>query len=167
MKPEPIKVLMVCLGNICRSPTAEVVFKNEVRKRQLEHLFEIDSAGTGTWHIGEQPDHRARQAAARRQLDLDPLQARTVSPDDFHSFDYIFAMDASNLKDLQSMQPANAKAQTLLFLTWPDKTEGQDGYHEVPDPYYSGPEGFELVLDLVEAASRDILDHLTGLHRLN
>lgn len=166
MKAEPIKVLMVCLGNICRSPTAEVVFKNEVSKRQLEHLFEIDSAGTGTWHTGEQPDHRARAAAAKRNLDLNPLQARTVSPDDFHDFDYIFAMDSTNLNDLLAIQPANAKAQTLLFLTWPDKDTGQDGYEEVPDPYYSGTEGFELVLDLVEAASRDILDHLTKLHKL-
>ena len=167
MKTDSIKVLMVCLGNICRSPTAEVVFKNEVSKRKLEHVFEVDSAGTGTWHIGEKPDVRARAAAALRQLDLDPLQARTVSPDDFHHFDYIFAMDNANLNDLNALAPANAKAQTLLFLTWPHKQSGQSGYQEVPDPFYSGPEDFDLVLDLVEAASRDILDHLTELHQLS
>jgi len=167
MATQPIRVLMVCLGNICRSPTAEVVFRNEVSKRQLEHLFDIDSAGTGTWHIGEKPDKRARAAAALRELDLAPLQARTVAADDFHNFDYIFAMDATNLSDLKAIEPANAKASTQLFLTWPDKQEGRDGYREVPDPYYSGEEGFELVLDLVEAASKDILDHIVDVHQLS
>ena len=167
MASEPIKILMVCLGNICRSPTAEVVFRNEVANRQLEHLFAIDSAGTGTWHIGEKPDKRARAAAALRDLDLEPLQARTVSPDDFHDFDYIFAMDAANLRDLKAIEPESPKANTQLFLTWPNKEQGQDGYQEVPDPYYSGTEGFELVLDLVEAASKDILDHIVEAHQLS
>jgi protein-tyrosine phosphatase len=165
MSSESIKVLMVCLGNICRSPTAEVVFRNEVANRKLEHLFDIDSAGTGTWHIGEQPDSRARAAAAKRNIDMDSLQARTVLPDDFFHFDYIFAMDANNLNDLKSMEPSNAKASTYLFLTWPDKDQGHDGYQEVPDPFYSGENEFELVLDLVEAASKEILDHLVDTHR--
>jgi len=165
MSSESIKVLMVCLGNICRSPTAEVVFRNEVANRKLEHLFDIDSAGTGTWHIGEQPDSRARAAAAKRNMDMDSLQARTVLQDDFFHFDYIFAMDANNLNDLKSMEPSNAKASTHLFLTWPDKDQGQEGYQEVPDPFYSGENEFELVLDLIEAASKEILDHLVNTHR--
>ena len=166
MAAESIKVLMVCLGNICRSPTAEVVFRNEVAKRKLEHLFDIDSAGTGTWHIGEKPDGRARAAAAKRDMDMESLQARTVSADDFLHFDYIFAMDAQNHSDLKALEPDNAKASTELFLTWPNKEQGQDGYAEVPDPFYSGEPEFELVLDLVEAASKDILDHLVDTHKL-
>ncbi len=167
MANEKIKILMVCLGNICRSPTAEGIFRHKARQRNLEHLFEIDSAGTGTWHIGEAPDHRACAAAAKREIDLSMLKARTVSPDDFHDYDYIFAMDSNNLNDLLVMQPKNPRAQTVLFLTWPNKETGRSGYHEVPDPYYSGPESFELVLDLVEEASEEILDHLIETHQLS
>ncbi len=167
MSNNKLKILMVCLGNICRSPTAEGIFRQQVKQRQLDHLFDIDSAGTGTWHIGESPDHRACSAAAKRNIDLSKLKARTVSPDDFHNYDYIFAMDSNNLSDLQAMQPESAKAQTVLFLTWPDLQDGRQGYQEVPDPYYSGPEGFELVLDLVEHASQEILDHLVKLHQLH
>lgn len=166
MSSETIKILMVCLGNICRSPTAEVAFRCEVANRKLDHLFDIDSAGTGTWHIGEKPDSRARAAAAKRNMDLDSLQARTVMPDDFHHFDYIFAMDSQNLSDLKAMTPANAKSNIELFLTWPNKETGQDGYQDVPDPFYSGEQEFELVLDLVEAASKDILDHIADTHQL-
>lgn len=166
MATEAIKILMVCLGNICRSPAAEIVFRNEVAKRQLEHLFDIDSAGTGTWHIGEKPDSRARAAAAKRNMDMESLQARTVSADDFHHFDYIFAMDSQNHSDLKAIEPVNARASTQLFLTWPNKELGQNGYEEVPDPFYSGEAEFELVFDLVEAASKDILDHLVETHQL-
>ncbi len=166
MSSEKIKILMVCLGNICRSPTAEVAFRHEVTKRELDHLFDIDSAGTGTWHIGEKPDSRARTAAARRNMDLESLKARTVTQDDFHDFDYIFAMDAQNLSDLKTMQPANSKSVVELFLTWPNKNKGQDGYQEVPDPFYSSADDFELVLDLVEAASTDILDHIVDTHQI-
>ncbi len=164
---EKIKVLMICLGNICRSPTAEVVFRNEVQKRQLDHLFEIDSAGTGDWHVGHSPDSRATKAAAKRNIDLSALKARTVKPEDFQVFDYIFAMDGNNLADLEAMQPVNSKANTELFLTWPNFTDGHDSYTEVPDPYYSGEEGFELVLNLVETASKNILDHISSLHKLS
>ena len=166
MSSETVKILMVCLGNICRSPTAEVAFRNEVTNRKLEHLFDIDSAGTGTWHIGEKPDSRARAAAANRNMDLETLQARTVTTEDFHHFDYIFAMDTQNLSDLKAMEPANAKSNIELFLTWPNKANGQDGYQEVPDPFYSGADEFELVLDLVEAASKDILDYIADIHQL-
>ena len=166
MLSEKVKILMVCLGNICRSPTAEVAFRHEVAKRKLEHLFDIDSAGTGTWHIGEKPDSRARAAAAKRDMDLESLQARTVRPEDFHHFDYIFAMDTQNLSDLKAMQPTSSKSNIQLFLTWPDKAGGQNGYQEVPDPFYSNEDEFELVLDLVVAASADILDHIVDTHQL-
>jgi protein-tyrosine phosphatase len=167
MNKDKLKILMVCLGNICRSPTAEGVFRHQVRQRQIEHLFDIDSAGTGTWHIGESPDHRACSAAAKRNIDLSNLKARTVSPDDFHEYDYIFAMDSKNLSDLLTIQPESAKAQVMLFLTWPDLDNGRQGYREVPDPYYSSQEDFELVLDLVEQASQEILDHLVSVYQLN
>lgn len=166
MEAAPIKVLMVCLGNICRSPTAEVVFRNEVSNRKLEHLFDIDSAGTGTWHIGEKPDSRARAAALKRNMNMDSLRARAVSNEDFHHFDYIFAMDIQNHIDLKTMEPDRALANIELFLTWPNKKEGRGGYQEVPDPFYSGEDGFELVLDLIEAASKDILDHIVNKHQL-
>ncbi len=166
MSSEKVKVLMVCLGNICRSPTAEVAFRHAVAKRNLAHLFEIDSAGTGTWHIGEKPDSRARTAASKRNMDLESLQARTVKTNDFYDFDYIFAMDAQNLSDLKSMQPDDSSSAIELFLTWPNKDEGHSGYKEVPDPFYSNAEDFELVLDLVEAASADILDHIVETHQL-
>lgn len=167
MQGEKIKILMVCLGNICRSPTAEGVFRAQAQQRALDHHFEIDSAGTGTWHIGETPDSRACKAAAGRNIDLSTQRARTIDPQDFHDFDYIFAMDANNLRDLQSMEPDNPRARTVLFLTWPDRADGRDGYLEVPDPFYSGPEGFELVLDLVESASQEILDHIEREHKLS
>jgi protein-tyrosine phosphatase len=166
MSSEKVKILMVCLGNICRSPTAEVAFRQAVANRKLEHLFDIDSAGTGTWHLGEKPDSRARTAAAKRNMDLESLQARTVTPEDFHHFDYIFAMDAQNFSDLKAMQPANSKSNIQLFLTWPNKQNGQNGYQEVPDPFYSSEDEFELVLDLVEAASNDILDYIVDTHQL-
>lgn len=157
---------MVCLGNICRSPAAEIVFRHEVAKRKLEQLITIDSAGTGTWHTGEKPDARARAAAAQRNMNMESLKARTVSEDDFLQFDYIFAMDAQNYSDLLALEPDNAKAKTALFLTWPNNEEGQDGYTEVPDPFYAGEQEFELVFDLVEAASKEILNHLSDTHKL-
>lgn len=138
-------VLFVCLGNICRSPTAEAVF----RTRSIGQDIRIDSAGTGAWHAGEPPDPRSRAEGERRGYSFAGQAARKVHVQDFHEFDFILAMDASNFSDLQAIRPQNATAQLSLFL--PD---GSD----VPDPYYGGPDGFKDVVDLIEVAS----DHWLG-----
>jgi protein-tyrosine phosphatase len=161
-----IKVLMVCLGNICRSPTAEVVFRQKVAEHKLENLITIDSAGTGDWHIGHSPDDRATSAAAKRDLDLSPLRARLVESADFETFDYVFAMDKENLKNLSKMTSPQNDSVLNLFLTYPNEALTQ-GYDEVPDPYYSGDEGFELVLDLIEEASEKIVNAIIVEHGLN
>lgn len=133
-------ILFVCLGNICRSPTAEAVF----RARAGNSAIKIDSAGTGAWHAGEGPDPRSRAEGERRGYSFAGQAARKVKPQDFLEFDIILAMDASNLADLKSIQPENGTANLSLFL--PD---GSD----VPDPYYGGPDGFSHVVDLIEDAS--------------
>jgi protein-tyrosine phosphatase len=133
-------VLFVCLGNICRSPTAEAVFRARASRSDLE----IDSAGTGAWHAGNPPDSRSRAEGERRGYSFAGQAARQVKVRDFYDFDFILAMDASNLSDLKAMRPENATAQISLFL--PD---GSD----VPDPYYGGPKGFSRVVDLIEDAS--------------
>lgn len=138
-------VLFVCLGNICRSPTAEAVF----RARAGEHDIQIDSAGTGAWHAGEPPDPRSRAEGERRGYSFAGQAARKVRQSDFTEFDYVLAMDASNLRDLSEIAPANMTAKLSLFL--PD---GQD----VPDPYYGGPDGFRNVVDLIENAADHWLD---------
>ena len=133
-------VLFVCLGNICRSPTAEAVF----RARAGNSGIIIDSAGTGAWHAGEGPDPRSRAEGERRGYNFAGQAARKVQVKDFHDFDLILAMDASNLSDLKALRPIESKASLSLFL--PD---GSD----VPDPYYGGSDGFARVVDLIEAAS--------------
>lgn len=133
-------VLFVCLGNICRSPTAEAVF----RARAGEAHIRIDSAGTGAWHTGNPPDPRSRAEGERRGYSFAGQAARKVRVQDFYDFDVILAMDASNLTDLRAVQPVDGTAKLSLFL--PD---GAD----VPDPYYGGPDGFTQVVDLIEAAS--------------
>jgi protein-tyrosine phosphatase len=150
-----IKVLFVCLGNICRSPTAHGVFQKMINDQHLEHLFYIDSAGTAAWHIGKTPDPRSQAAALNRQYDLSSLHARKVEIEDFEKFDYIFAMDHENLHNLQSISPSAHNAKLALFLSFSDH-----GEEEVPDPYYGGSGGFEHVLDLVESASLGFLAHL-------
>jgi protein-tyrosine phosphatase len=137
-----IRVLMVCLGNICRSPTAEAVLRSKVQAAGLGALVEIDSAGTGTGHVGLPPDERSQRHARRRGYDLSALRARKVVEADFHRFDLILAMDRDNLDDLSERQPAGAKAELRLFAPV-----------EVPDPYVRGAPVFEQVLDIVEAAS--------------
>ncbi len=141
-----MKVLFVCLGNICRSPSAEAVLRSLAATSKLD--VEIDSAGTAAYHIGKSPDARSQQAAQARGISMDGQCARQVSANDFYEFDYIFAMDRSNLADLQSIRPANGSAQLSLFL----KEYGSMGYDEVPDPYYGSEKGFELVLDLLQDA---------------
>ncbi|GAB3272234.1 low molecular weight protein-tyrosine-phosphatase [Parahaliea aestuarii] len=155
-----VRILFVCLGNICRSPTAHGVFEQMVAARGLSARVEVDSCGTGDWHIGRAPDQRAQAAAAARGYDLQHLRARQVSPADFDRFDYILAMDESNLRDLQAMRPASFTGHLGLFLPFADSPE-----REVPDPYYGGDEGFDRVLDLIEAASSGLLAEIDGADR--
>lgn len=158
-----VSVLFVCLGNICRSPTAEAVFADRLKKAGLEDRVRIDSAGTGDWHVGKSPDARARAAAEGRGYAMDHLRARQVEADDFHRFDYVLAMDPQNLADLEAMQPAGSKAHTAAFLDF----HPQEGLDEVPDPYYGGDQGFDYVLDLVETAAEGLLEHLQREHGLD
>jgi protein-tyrosine phosphatase len=147
------KVLFVCTGNICRSPTAEGVFRQLLSQDAPDLRVEVDSAGTADYHIGEPPDLRSQRAAMRRGIDLGGLRARQVTPADFSYFDLILAMDRGNLLELETMRPNNSRARVELFLRYaPDS-----GPLEVPDPYYRDAGGFEEVLDLTAAASRGLL----------
>ncbi|MDT8407061.1 MAG: low molecular weight protein-tyrosine-phosphatase [Methylococcales bacterium] len=152
----PIRVLFVCMGNICRSPTAEGVFARLVKEQGLETVIEIDSAGTHAYHIGEQPDHRAQQAALARGIELHHLRARKVTYGDFEDFDYLLAMDDDNLAILRSACPEALRHKLHLLLDFAPET----GVRAVPDPYYGGAQGFEQVLDLVEAGGRGFLAFL-------
>ena len=148
-------MLFVCLGNICRSPTAEGVLRHLAQAApRLE--IEIDSAGTADYHIGAPPDLRSQRAASRRGIDISGLRARQVSPDDFVRFDLILAMDLENLRELEAMKPDNSRAVLKLFLEYaPDLN-----LREVPDPYYRDATAFEDVLDLTAAAARGLLARL-------
>lgn len=150
-----MKVLFVCLGNICRSPTAEAVFRYQVAAAGLEERIHIDSAGTADWHRGKSPDNRSCQFARHRGYDLESLRARQVCAEDFERFDLILAMDHDNLAHLQALRPASARAELDLFL----KRYGL-GCDAVPDPYYGGDDGFEHVLDLVEQAGSALLKEI-------
>jgi protein-tyrosine phosphatase len=147
------KVLFVCLGNICRSPTAEGVFRHLLRQEAPELQVEVDSAGTADYHLGEPPDLRSQRAAMRRGIDLGALRARQVTPADFARFDLILAMDRANLLELEAMRPKNSRARVQLFLEYAPEL----GRLEVPDPYLRDASGFEEVLDLSAAASRGLL----------
>lgn len=150
---QKINVLFVCLGNICRSPTAHGVFQQLVDDSGLTDYFDIDSAGTSGWHIGKKPDSRTMVAAKKRGYDLSGLRGRQVDVDDFEKYDYILAMDESNLQDLQALQPSHYSGVLTLFLNY----FPESSHNEVPDPYYGGDKGFDMVLDLVEAASQGLL----------
>jgi protein-tyrosine phosphatase len=150
------RVLFVCLGNICRSPTAEGVFRHLLRQEAPELQVEVDSAGTADYHIGEPPDLRSQRAAIRRGIDLGGLRARQVTPADFARFDLILAMDRANLLELEAMRPKNSRARVRLFLEYAPEL----GRLEVPDPYYRDASGFEEVLDFSAAASRGLLADL-------
>ena len=152
---EPISVLFVCMGNICRSPTAEGVFRRLVAEAGLVDKIEVDSAGTHAYHVGEPPDRRSQAAAASRGYDLSPLRARRVDATDFERFDLILAMDGDNLERLEASAGPDRRARLGLFLEY-----GSAGAGEVPDPYYGGASGFERVLDLIEDASRGLLQSL-------
>jgi len=149
-----IKVLFVCMGNICRSPTADGVFKHIVEQAGLGDQIYIDSAGTHSYHIGSQPDSRSQAAALKRGIDLSSLRARQVNREDFVEFDYVLAMDRDNYRDLQSLCLPEQAKKLHLFLEFAPKLETR----EVPDPYFGrGQDGFEHVLNLIEAASQGLL----------
>jgi len=152
------RVLFICMGNICRSPTAEIVFR-EIARREFPQLqLEVDSAGTHSYHVGEPPDPRSIDAAKRRGYDLTPLRARQVTPADFDRFDFLFAMDADNHSRLLAMAPAASAARAVRFLEFASYPYERD----VPDPYYGDRAAFERVLDLLEQASRAALMQLSG-----
>jgi len=158
-----IRVLFVCMGNICRSPTAEAVFRRYVEKAGLvEHIL-IDSAGTHDYHIGDAPDARTQRAAKQRGYDMSNLRGRQVEAGDFNRFDYVLAMDEANLSILQSLRPSDAQSHLGLFLEFAEHhTE-----REVPDPYFGGSDGFERVLDMVEDAANGLLQHVRQHHLQN
>lgn len=148
-------VLFVCLGNICRSPTAHGVFRDKVKAKGLSEQITIDSAGTSAGHLDAPPDKRARAAAKSRGYDLSKLKARRLSVDDFANYDYILGMDLDNVAAIEELKPAGYQGHTGLFLEFSTAQ-----FKEVPDPYYGGTKGFELVLDLVEAGADDLLEHI-------
>ncbi|WNK21450.1 low molecular weight phosphotyrosine protein phosphatase [Halomonas piscis] len=150
-----MKVLFVCLGNICRSPSAEGVFRRAVEQAGLEPHVTVDSCGIGDWHAGNPPDERAQAAAKRRGLDIGNLRARQLGREDFDEFDYILPMDYGNLRDIRAMEPEGHGAHIELFLAFAGMPQG-----EVPDPYYGGEQGFEEVLDMIEAASQGLVEHI-------
>lgn len=154
---KPTRILFVCLGNICRSPTAHGVFERMLEQRGLNGHYEIDSAGTAAYHVGKAPDPRTRAAALRRGYSLEHLRARAVQDEDFNHYDFILAMDEANLRDLRVRCPGHYAGHLGLFLAFAQTARVK----EVPDPYYtSGEAGFEEVLDLVESASEGLLRHL-------
>jgi protein-tyrosine phosphatase len=159
-----MRILFVCLGNICRSPTAEGVMRRLVAEAGLQDEIEIDSAGTGAYHVGSPPDERATAAALRRGTELAGA-ARQVADEDFETYDLLLAMDASNLHELRERAPDDeARARVRLLREFDPASEGAADL-DVPDPYYGGPRGFDTVLDQVEAACRGLLDHIVAARR--
>lgn len=148
-RQDKIRVLMVCLGNICRSPTAEAMLRKKVHEAGLDGRIEVDSAGTADYHVDSPPDRRAVAHGERRGLRMQQLRGRQVERADFDRFDWILAMDEDNLANLARIRPAGSRAKVALLLSFAP----QAGAREVPDPYYGGADGFEHVLDLVEAAA--------------
>ena len=147
--PNKIRVLMVCLGNICRSPTAEAMLRKKVHEAGLDDRIEVDSAGTADYHVDSPPDRRAIAHGERRGLAMQHLRGRLVSREDFDRFDHVLAMDEDNLMNLKRIRPQGSRAKVALLLSYAPRA----GAREVPDPYYGGADGFEKVLDLVEAAA--------------
>jgi protein-tyrosine phosphatase len=158
MTPKTIRVLVVCTGNICRSPTAEGVLRHIVEKRGLGDHVEVRSAGTHDYHVGEGPDPRSQRHARGRGYDLSRLRASQVAREDFAEFDYILAMDRGHLRLLRQMAPEGAHARVALFLEASGRWKGED----VPDPYYGGPEGFDQVLDMVEEAAERWVERIAA-----
>ncbi len=157
-----VSVLFVCMGNICRSPTAQGVFRALVEREGLIDRIVTDSAGTIAYHVGEAPDRRARETASKRGIDLSDLRARKVVSEDFERFDYVLAMDQDNFGDLIALCPPGFEERLHLFMDFaPHRPE-----KEVPDPYYGGVAGFDRVFDMVEEASRGLLNHILERHGL-
>lgn len=155
-----VGVIFICMGNICRSPTAEAVFRHYVEQEGLSDVIHIDSAGTHDYHIGEAPDGRTQRAASQRGYDMSALRGRQVAAGDFARFDYVLAMDEANLSILQRLRPRDAESHLGLFLEFAEKHDER----EVPDPYYGGAQGFEHVLDLVEDTAGGLLRHIKQQH---
>ena len=153
-----IGVLFVCLGNICRSPTAEGVFRKRVADAGMSEIIRVDSAGTHAYHTGEPPDRRAILAAQKRGVDLSDIRARRIATTDFETFQFVLAMDESNLRNLRELCPAEYSDRLRLFLDF----SGRAGERELPDPYYGGALGFERVPDLVEEAADGLLQSLAA-----
>ena len=155
-----IGVVFVCMGNICRSPTAEAVFRQYVERAGLAGQIVIDSAGTHDYHVGAPPDSRTQRAAQQRGFDMTQLRGRQVEAADFSRFDYVLAMDSANLTILNRLAPKDSTVQACLFLDYAHHHVER----EVPDPYYGGMDGFERVLDMVEDAAAGLLQHLRERH---
>lgn len=149
-------VLFVCMGNICRSPMAEGIFRREIARIGLQDMVRIDSAGTHDYHVGAPPDSRAQSAISRRGVDISGLRGRQVERADFDNFDYILAMDEANLAILKRNAPAHAQGKIRLFLSYSRKYPNQ----EVPDPYYGGASGFDENLDMIEDAVEGLIDEI-------
>ncbi|MDX1438264.1 MAG: low molecular weight protein-tyrosine-phosphatase [Rubricoccaceae bacterium] len=163
MSDRPIRVLFVCLGNICRSPLAEGIFREKVNTAGLGNRFEVDSAGTGSWHVGDRPDARMMRTASGRGIDLSGLRGRQVQREDLERFDHVFVMDRSNLHDTLYLDP-NGDHGTRVRLFREFDPEPDD--YQVPDPYYGGPDGFDHVFDIVERTSEAILERLREIYGL-
>jgi protein-tyrosine phosphatase len=153
-----VRVLFVCWGNICRSPLAQGVFEDVLRREELDDEVFVDSAGTGSWHVGSPPDDRAQRSASARGLDLSAQRARRISADDCEEFDYVLTMDEQTYRTVASLCRGSAVVRPFLDFA-PHSPE-----REVPDPYYGGPDGFEHVLDLVEEASEGLLKDIRDRH---
>ncbi|WP_455205805.1 low molecular weight protein-tyrosine-phosphatase [Kaarinaea lacus] len=155
-----VKVLFVCMGNICRSPTAEGVFQKLIHEQGLNDVIEIDSAGTHAYHVGEPPDTRAQHSALGRGIDISQLRARKAKAKDFDYFDFVLAMDNDNYRALAEICPAGMEHKLRLFLDYAPHLH----VREVPDPYYGGAKGFDLVLDMVEEAAHGLLQQIRDQH---
>ena len=155
-----VNVLFVCLGNICRSPSAEGIFRKLLEECPEQLTINVDSVGTGGWHIGKPADLRAQKTAKQRGIDLQDLRGRQITEEDFIKNDYIIAMDRSNKSNLLKMCPSYRKTNIHLFLEFTQHYQEED----VPDPYYSGDDGFENVFDMLTATSQGLLEHILQQH---
>ena len=159
MPHRPRSVLFVCLGNVCRSPLAEGILRHKVEEMGVSDRFMLDSCGTGAWHVGNPPDRRALATAAGHGVNMSDLRARTLDANDFYAFDYIFAMDRDNLRDLRARQPRDGTAELALYLDFCG-IGTRLGNNDVPDPYYGGQDAFEDVFAMLDQASDILLQKL-------